>query len=34
MRDGRIVQRGPIADLEDSPADLFVREFLAAEQAL
>jgi osmoprotectant transport system ATP-binding protein len=34
MRDGRIVQRGPIAELEDSPADPFVREFLAAEQAL
>ncbi len=34
MRDGRIVQQGPIADLADKPADPFVTEFLAAEDAL
>jgi osmoprotectant transport system ATP-binding protein len=34
MRDGRIVQQGPIEDLQDRPADLFVAEFLAAEEAL
>jgi osmoprotectant transport system ATP-binding protein len=34
MRDGRIVQQGPIAELEDRPADRFVAEFLAAEKAL
>ena len=34
VRDGRIVQQGPIAELEDRPADRFVAEFLAAEKAL
>jgi len=34
MRDGRIVQKGAIADLSDRPADSFVTEFLAAEEAL
>jgi osmoprotectant transport system ATP-binding protein len=34
MRDGRIVQQGPIAALKDAPADPFVAEFLAAEEAL
>jgi len=34
MRDGRIVQHGAIAELEDAPADAFVAEFLAAEAAL
>ncbi|WP_156840450.1 ATP-binding cassette domain-containing protein [Novosphingobium aquimarinum] len=34
MRDGRIVQRGPIDDLAANPADDFVAEFIAAEEAL
>ena len=34
MRDGRIVQAGPIDELEAQPADAFVAEFLAAEAAL
>lgn len=34
MRDGRIVQKGAIADLTERPADPFVTEFLAAEDAL
>jgi osmoprotectant transport system ATP-binding protein len=34
MRDGRIVQQGSIAELEEHPADAFVAEFLAAEAAL
>lgn len=34
MRGGEIVQQGPIADLADRPADPFVTEFLAAEEAL
>jgi osmoprotectant transport system ATP-binding protein len=34
MRDGRIVQQGPVEDLKDKPADPFVAEFLAAEEAL
>jgi osmoprotectant transport system ATP-binding protein len=34
MREGRIVQTGAIAELCAHPADAFVGEFLAAEQAL
>ncbi|GGC35389.1 ABC transporter ATP-binding protein [Novosphingobium marinum] len=34
MRDGRIVQQGAIGDLVANPADPFVAEFLAAEDAL
>jgi osmoprotectant transport system ATP-binding protein len=34
MRDGHIVQKGAIAELQQSPADPFVAEFLAAEDAL
>jgi osmoprotectant transport system ATP-binding protein len=34
MRDGRIVQLGSIEDLADKPAEPFVTEFLAAEEAL
>ncbi|HEX8059031.1 MAG TPA: ATP-binding cassette domain-containing protein [Novosphingobium sp.] len=34
MRGGEIVQQGPIADLAEKPADPFVSEFLAAEEAL
>jgi osmoprotectant transport system ATP-binding protein len=34
MREGRIIQIGPITKLEASPAEPFVSEFLAAEQAL
>jgi len=34
MRDGRIVQQGAIAELQQRPADAFVAEFLAAEEAL
>lgn len=33
MRAGRIVQQGPIEDLAAHPADPFVSEFLAAEEA-
>jgi osmoprotectant transport system ATP-binding protein len=34
MREGRIVQEGPLDELEERPADAFVAEFLAAEAAL
>ncbi|MBW8755155.1 MAG: ATP-binding cassette domain-containing protein [Sphingomonadales bacterium] len=34
MREGRIVQQGPIEELARQPADPFVAEFLAAEEAL
>lgn len=34
MREGHIVQRGPIAELAANPADDFVSEFIAAEEAL
>ena len=34
MRGGEIVQQGPIETLERAPADPFVAEFLAAEDAL
>jgi osmoprotectant transport system ATP-binding protein len=34
MREGRIVQQGPIEELARHPADPFVAEFLAAEEAL
>jgi len=34
MRDGEIIQRGPVAHLAEKPADPFVSEFLAAEEAL
>ena len=34
MREGRIIQQGAIADMERSPAEPFVSEFLAAEDAL
>ncbi len=34
MRDGRIVQQGPIEELEHAPVDDFVAEFLAAEATL
>jgi osmoprotectant transport system ATP-binding protein len=34
MRDGRIVQQGSVADMVERPADPFVAEFLAAEDAL
>ena len=34
MREGRIVQLGEIVELADSPAEPFVSEFLAAEEAL
>jgi len=34
MRDGRIVQLGPIEDLAEKPAEPFVSEFLDAEEAL
>lgn len=33
MRDGRILQRGPMAELVESPADPFVDEFLSAQRA-
>jgi osmoprotectant transport system ATP-binding protein len=34
MRDGRILQRGPMRALVEAPADPFVREFLQAQRAL
>jgi osmoprotectant transport system ATP-binding protein len=34
MKDGVIVQRGPIRALLDEPADPFVREFLRAQRGL
>jgi osmoprotectant transport system ATP-binding protein len=34
MRDGRIIQHGAIEELAKKPADAFVAEFLAAEEAL
>lgn len=34
MRDGRVVQDGSLDDLAERPADPFVAEFLAAEEAL
>ena len=34
MRDGRIIQLGPIGELATHPAEPFVAEFLAAEEAL
>ena len=34
MRDGHIVQQGQIGDMERNPAEPFVSEFLAAEDAL
>lgn len=34
MREGRIIQQGPIEALEREPEDPFVSEFLAAEDAL
>jgi osmoprotectant transport system ATP-binding protein len=33
MRDGRVLQRGAMKDLVGSPADPFVREFVAAQRA-
>jgi len=32
MRDGRILQRGPMAELMDAPSDPFVDEFLRAQR--
>jgi osmoprotectant transport system ATP-binding protein len=34
MNEGRIVQRGPIADLRAQPANEFVREFISAQRAI
>lgn len=34
MRDGAVVQQGPITELAQHPTDRFVSEFLAAEDAL
>ena len=33
MRDGRVIQRGPLRELVDAPADPFVREFIEAQRA-
>jgi osmoprotectant transport system ATP-binding protein len=30
LRDGRVVQRGPLSALESAPSDGFVRDFLDA----
>jgi osmoprotectant transport system ATP-binding protein len=32
MNEGRIVQKGPVTDLRDKPADLFVSEFINAQR--
>ena len=32
MQDGRVLQRGRMADLDASPADAFVREFIQAQR--
>ncbi|MEW6282275.1 MAG: ATP-binding cassette domain-containing protein [Candidatus Eremiobacterota bacterium] len=32
MREGRVIQRGPLADLTDRPSDPFVTEFLKAQR--
>jgi osmoprotectant transport system ATP-binding protein len=34
MRDGRIVQRGPLRELVQAPADAFVADFIAAQRQL
>jgi osmoprotectant transport system ATP-binding protein len=34
MNEGRIAQRGPIADLRAQPANEFVREFISAQRAI
>ena len=34
MRDGRVVQRGALADLADAPADDFVARFVRAQRAV
>jgi osmoprotectant transport system ATP-binding protein len=34
MNEGRIVQRGSIADLQAKPANEFVREFISAQRGL
>ncbi len=34
MNEGRVVQRGTLADLRDRPANEFVTEFLSAQQSL
>ena len=34
MNEGRIAQRGPIADLRARPANEFVREFISAQRAI
>ena len=34
MRDGRIVQRGTLSELSDSPADAFVTRFIRAQRSL
>jgi osmoprotectant transport system ATP-binding protein len=34
MRDGKIVQQGPVEELAEKPAEPFVSAFLAAEEAL
>jgi osmoprotectant transport system ATP-binding protein len=33
MREGRVLQRGTLRELEESPADPFVREFIRAQKA-
>lgn len=33
MRDGRVLQRGPLRELAEQPADPFVRDFLKAQRA-
>jgi osmoprotectant transport system ATP-binding protein len=33
MREGRVLQRGTLRELEESPADPFVREFIHAQKA-
>jgi osmoprotectant transport system ATP-binding protein len=34
MNEGRVVQKGTVADLRDKPANVFVSEFINAQQGL
>jgi osmoprotectant transport system ATP-binding protein len=34
MNDGRIVQKGPVTDLRERPADPFVSEFINAQRGV
>jgi ABC-type Fe3+/spermidine/putrescine transport system ATPase subunit len=34
MNEGRVVQKGTVADLRDKPANVFVSEFINAQRGL